>query len=288
MLTDLLQSIYNRIAQLGKSIQDLKGSLDSLNANIEDKITKLTNKISEFSSEIGVTQTKHIETLKDIGEGVTKPLRLYMKMDGKEDQGCWKNPKGKQQGHLEGWQYEIAAYRMDKLMELKMIPPTVERDYDGKPGSLQYWVVKKYSLLDIMEEKIGMPRSKVDNFDKMKFITRAFDSLIGNEDRTQQNILLTADWRVLLIDHSRSFRSSRKFTRRLMYGKNGIKSQKLFERLPRDFVEKIKALNFEDIKNAVGPYLNEKEIEAILKRRDLIIKEIDEMIAEKGEGNVLY
>ena len=78
MLTDLLQSIYNRIAQLGKSIQDLKGSLDSLNANIEDKITKLTNKISEFSSEIGVTQTKHIETLKDIGEGVNNELKKML------------------------------------------------------------------------------------------------------------------------------------------------------------------------------------------------------------------
>ena len=78
MLTDLLQSIYNRIAQLGKSIQDLKGSLDSLNANIEDKITKLTTKISEFSTEIGVTQTKHIEVLKEIGDGVNLELKKML------------------------------------------------------------------------------------------------------------------------------------------------------------------------------------------------------------------
>ena len=78
MLTDLLQSIYNRIAGLGKSIQDLKGSLDSLNANIEDKITKLTKKISEFSKEIELTQTKHIETLKDIGDGVNIELKKML------------------------------------------------------------------------------------------------------------------------------------------------------------------------------------------------------------------
>lgn len=78
MLTDLLQSIYNRIAGLGKSIQDLKGSLDSLNANIEDKITKLTLKISEFSKEIEVTQTKHIETLKEIGDGVNFELKKML------------------------------------------------------------------------------------------------------------------------------------------------------------------------------------------------------------------
>jgi hypothetical protein len=80
MLTDLLQSIYNRIAGLGKSIQDLKASLDSLNANIEDKITKLTNKISEFSREIDVTQTKHIEALREIGGGVG--LELKKMLDG--------------------------------------------------------------------------------------------------------------------------------------------------------------------------------------------------------------
>ncbi|TFF88349.1 MAG: hypothetical protein EU550_01435 [Promethearchaeota archaeon] len=85
MLTDLLQSIYNRIAGLGKSIQDLKASLDSLNANIEEKITKLTTKISEFSKEIEVTQTKHIEALKDIGDGVNQELSKMLGGLGLED-----------------------------------------------------------------------------------------------------------------------------------------------------------------------------------------------------------
>ncbi len=75
MLTDLLQNIYNRIAQLGKSIQDLKQSLDDLNNNIEQKITNLTGKMSEFSKEIEVTQTKHIGTLLEIGSGVTTELK---------------------------------------------------------------------------------------------------------------------------------------------------------------------------------------------------------------------
>ncbi len=71
MLTDLIQNIYGRIAGLGKSIQDLKASLDALNANIEDKVTKLSEKIGDFSKEIDITKTKHIETIKTIGEGVT-------------------------------------------------------------------------------------------------------------------------------------------------------------------------------------------------------------------------
>ena len=76
MLTDLLQNIYKRIAQLGKAIQELKTSLDGLNENIEQKISNLTEKLDEFSNEINVTQTKHIDAVKEIGEGTTKELKV--------------------------------------------------------------------------------------------------------------------------------------------------------------------------------------------------------------------
>ncbi|HEY0087886.1 MAG TPA: hypothetical protein VGB37_03525 [Candidatus Lokiarchaeia archaeon] len=75
MLTDLLQNIYSRISQLGQSIQDLKKSMDELNSNIEQKIANLNSKIMEFSNEINVTQTVHIEALKDIGLGVLGGLK---------------------------------------------------------------------------------------------------------------------------------------------------------------------------------------------------------------------
>ncbi len=76
MLTDLLQNIYKRIAQLGSAIQELKTSLDGLNQNIEEKITNLTLKLEEFSSEINVTQTKHIDVVKEIGKGTTRELKV--------------------------------------------------------------------------------------------------------------------------------------------------------------------------------------------------------------------
>lgn len=76
MLQDLLNSIYQRIAQLGQSIQELKTSLDDLNQNIEQKITNLGGKISEFSNEIKLTQTKHIETIKEIGMEASNNLNI--------------------------------------------------------------------------------------------------------------------------------------------------------------------------------------------------------------------
>jgi len=79
MLQDLLQSIYQRISQLGLAIQALKTSLDELNQNIETKISNLNERISDFSSEINVTQTIHIDAIKEIGDGVTNELEKVKK-----------------------------------------------------------------------------------------------------------------------------------------------------------------------------------------------------------------
>ncbi|UCD02123.1 MAG: hypothetical protein JSV23_03665 [Promethearchaeota archaeon] len=76
MLTDLLQNIYKRIAQLGSSIQQLNDSLNSLNQNIEQKISNLTEKLEEFSNEISITQTKHVDAVKEIGNITTKELKV--------------------------------------------------------------------------------------------------------------------------------------------------------------------------------------------------------------------
>ncbi|NHJ22962.1 MAG: hypothetical protein EAX89_00195 [Candidatus Lokiarchaeota archaeon] len=75
MLTDLLNSIYKRIAQLGQAIQGLKTSMDGLNQNIEQKIINLNEKLKEFSEEIDVTQNKHIGVLKEIGESTKNELK---------------------------------------------------------------------------------------------------------------------------------------------------------------------------------------------------------------------
>ena len=237
-------------------------------------------------------RTAEIVEYDEMREGVTKPLKVLLKKGEVERYAVWKNPRGIQKGFLEGWQYEIAAYQMDKLLGLNLVPPTVERKLKGKRGSLQLWIEHEYSLLEIMEQKITIPRPHTPQFEhfvKMNYLNIAFDSLIANDDRTQQNIRYTKDWRLILIDHSRSFRSSKKFTEQLLYGKHGMRSPELlFRRLPRAFVEKVKALNFDSIKKAVGPHLTDREIKAILIRKELLLVEIEEMIKEYGEDDVLY
>ena len=154
-------------------------------------------------------KTAEITGYSKISDGVTEPTKLTLKKGEIECHGCWKNPQGMQKGFLEGWQYEIAAYELDKLLGLNMIPPTVEREFKGEKGSLQYWVTLKIRALEMIDQGIKVPREKLDRWIKQKYLARAFDCLIANEDRNQGDVGYTDDWRTILMDHSRSFRSSK-------------------------------------------------------------------------------
>ena len=224
----------------------------------------------------------------DVGEGITKPKRMYLKLGNVEASGVWKNPEGIQKGYKEDWEYEIAAYKLDLYFGMGMVPPTVERRFRGRRGSLQLWVDLERSELERYEENIPIPADRRLHCDKMLYLARAFDSLIGNIDRTQQNIRWTGDWRLILIDHSRSFRTKRLYTDQLIYGRNGLRKTMEFKKLPRGFVQKVKALNKDKVRSIVGEYLSYYEIEAMMMRRKLLLKDIEELIEENGEAAVLY
>ncbi|MCX6562475.1 MAG: hypothetical protein NTU60_02590 [Candidatus Aminicenantes bacterium] len=237
--------------------------------------------------------TAEIVKSEPIGEGVTKPQKLYLKKGDVERKAAWKNPSGKPDGVYDNWKFEIAAYRLDKLLGLNSVPPVVERELKGKAGCLSLWAESKTNYLKLMESGTSIPPEAIERTDRMKYICRMWDCLIANADRTQENILLTEDWRTIIFDHSRAFQSDRKFVRQLVFGTNGIFKlddgrPMLFRRVPRAMVEKIKGLTAAVIRQAVGPYLTDKEIEGVVSRVPLIMKEIEDMIKQNGENNVLY
>ncbi len=62
-------------------------------------------------------------------EAVTSPWVLTLQLGDVTHRGIWKNPEGRMQGYIEGWQFEIADYLLDKELVLIMFPPTVERRF---------------------------------------------------------------------------------------------------------------------------------------------------------------
>lgn len=221
-------------------------------------------------------------------EAVTRPWRLTLEKEGITKRVLWKNPEGRMRGFIESWKWEIAAYRLDKYLGLNMVPPTVEKRFKGNRGSCQLYIDAWISLKDKYDRDIKTPPQKIFFWNRALYLQRAFDNLIANEDRHQNQYLITEDWRMILIDHSRSFRTSKKFTKNLIYDEKYKEGPRLMKELPRAFVEKLKSLNFEVIKEIVQDYLTDDEIEAVLIRRDLILKWIDNQIKKVGEDNVLY
>jgi hypothetical protein len=221
-------------------------------------------------------------------QSVTSPWKLWLKLGDVEHKALWKNPSGRMGGFWEGWQYEIAAYRIDKLLGLGMVPPTVERRFNGDRGSCQYWVDNTFSLLERETKHIKMPPAKVAAWNRATYLQRLFDNLIANEDRHSNQILITQDWRMILIDHSRSFRTSSRFVKSLLYSAKSQGGPMLMSELPRVLVDKVRALDFAAIRAAVGDYLSDEEIRAVLIRRDLVLAEIAQLIKVNGEAKVLY
>lgn len=221
------------------------------------------------------------------GEVKTGPWILDLEKDGTSRRALWKNPEGKVSEFEESWKWEIAAYRLDKFLELNMIPPTAERIFRGKKGSCQLWVTAEMDMLKKNREKIDTPSDRIYAWNNALYLTRAFDNLIANIDRHAGTILITKDWRWILIDHSRSFGTSDKLTSEAIIAEER-QGAEIMKRLPRAFVEKLKALNIGSATEVVGNYLTEEEIKAVLKRRDSILKEIARLVEKYGEGDVLY
>jgi len=222
-------------------------------------------------------------------EAVTKPWVITLEKDGVTKKAIWKNPQGRMKGFMENWRWEIAAYHMDKYLNLCMVPPTVERRFQENRGSCQLWVDSMMSLKQKVEDKVKTPSYKIFYWNRALYMQRTFDNLIANEDRHQNQYLITEDWRMLLIDHSRTFRTAKKFTKKLIYDEKYKEGPTfIMKEIPKDLYDKLKTLNAEVIREVVGEYLTDEEIEATLIRRDLIIEWLDKRIKKMGEEKTLY
>ena len=221
-------------------------------------------------------------------EGITRPWIFTLENDGIIHRAVWKDCAGIQLGFQENWKWEIAAYELDKYLGLKMVPPTVEKRYWRRRGSLQLWVDSEMSLKEKNQQGVPVPAWKVQDWNRAMCKQRFFDNLIANEDRHQGNLLITKDWRIILIDHSRSFRTGDRYTKKLIFTQDHPDGALIMRQLPRGLVEKVKTLDFDLIKKITKNYLSGKEIRAIMARKDLILQEIDRIIKQFGRDNVFY
>lgn len=203
--------------------------------------------------------------------GVTKPQRGTL--EGSPVRFAWKPlTPGYSKGFMESYKAEIAAYKLDRLLGMNMVPPIVERNLGGKNGAAVLWVenTRGWSV-----EK--PPQGPEPQWSLQLTRMKMFDLLIANIDRNQGNLIYDSDWHLFLIDHSRAF-----------IGKKDLKGIAPLGRVDRALWEKMAALTMEDLDRGLDKWVGNNEKKALLLRRDLMAKQIAEMVQKRGEKSVFY
>ncbi len=218
-------------------------------------------------------KTAEIVKIEDVGRGVTNPKRAHLAPGGPFESMAWKPLRpGMYSGFWESYKAEIAAYEIDKLLGLDMVPPTVERRVKGDLGAAIMWIAPTQSFKDLGGPP-GAPPKHFDSWNRQMVKAKMFDNLIGNRDPNLGNWLKDPAWNLILVDHSRALTTI----------KDNVHK---FTRVDALLWEKMKGLTDESLTAAVGQWLGKGEIKAILERRDRMQKDIDKLVKDLGEAAV--
>jgi hypothetical protein len=246
-------------------------------AAVAAKPSLTTEQIEEFLLNATIVKSRKI------GKGVTGS-RVATLSDGRitHDAHIQDVDIERQEDQLfkDKFRYNIAAYRLARLLGLANVPVSIERRVDNIPSAVTWWVddvlMDEEKRLAREKDKTAPVWPRVRTIGYLQ-VMRVFDELIANADRNAGNLLWTSEGRLWLIDHTRAFRLQRR-----------LKKPQNLERCNRELWKALRGLTIESVTAAVERTLTKDEIKAVLARRDLIVKQFDGMIGVRGEEAILF
>jgi len=208
-----------------------------------------------------------IVSMEELKVGVTRPSRAMLAPGGLVEAIAFKNvPPGRPHGFWESYKSEIAAYELDKLLGLDMVPPTVEKRVKGDKGAAVMWCTNTKSFKDHGGVPTPPP-AQAASWNRQLSKAKMFDNLIGNLDPNLGNWLVDPAWNLILIDHTRAFTSDKNMVHKKM------------DRIDGPLWDKMKALTVESLTPLLSPWIGKGEIKAILQRRDAMAADYDKLMA---------
>lgn len=222
---------------------------------------------------------------RDLSVGVTLPSRATLDDGTRRHDAAIQNtdvrkmtfptPRGTEVNFRDAWQFNVAGYELAKLLRLNMVPPYVERTIGGRSASVSWWVDDAMMERERYQKKIRPP--DVDRWNREMYAVRVFRALIGDTDPNMTNVLITKDWRIWMIDFTRAFRRT-----------TTLDSPNDLKQIDRKLLAGLQTLTADDLRRTLGRWLEKPELDAVLARRDLIVRHFDAAVAARGEAALLY
>ena len=248
-------------------------------ASDEPNLSK--DQIKQFLQNAKVVGQRHTS------KGITSPWRLTLS-DGTlthdasfqsvdEHKIEMKSSTGRTElNFVDSYKYDIAAYRLAELLGLEdMLPVTVERKWKGNSGALSWWLPVKMDEVQRHKQKLTAPDG--DAWNNQMYRIRVFDQLVYDTDANLSNVLIGPGWKIWRVDFTRAFR---------LYP--DLEDSRDLVRCDRQLLEKLKALDANELSDRTKDYLTKNEVKGVMARRDKIVAYFQKLISEKGEAEVLY
>ncbi len=171
--------------------------------------------------------------------------------------------------------FNVAGYRLNKLLGLDVVPVTVKRKIGREHAAVGWWVDDvMLTGMDLKERGFKAPVSA--RLRDQRAQGQVFHQLIHNTDPNLGNFVIDQSWKGWIFDFTRAFRRWER-----------IEHPEYIERIGRGFYHGLRELDPADVEREVGPYLRSVELKALLARRDLFVQHFEKLIAERGEAAVL-
>ena len=226
-------------------------------------------KLSDF------LRTAEVVAIEDIGEGITKPRRVTLKKGDRTCRAIFKTvdisttdvayTNRLESVFTDKYVYEVAAYRIDRLLGIGLVPVTVLREIDGELGSLQHWVEGCMKLQEAANQDLQI--NDMDLLMQRLMLMYVLDAMIYNIDRNFTNVLVRPDAdELFLIDHSRAFRTKKKLP--------ALKEERPIP-VPASVADGLTSLDLATLETELDGLLSKRQIRAIESRRKLLVAELD-------------
>jgi hypothetical protein len=220
-------------------------------------------------------------------KGVTEPRQAILKYGDQELKAVFKDidefdrKKELEDGFVlnfrDSYRHEIAAYELDKMLGLGIVPPCVRRRIGAHVGSLCMWIEGTMTEWQRKQERHLVPPD-ITVWNNQMYTIRLFLQLIDDQDyKNVSNLLVDPDFKIYKIDSSRAFTQEKE-----------LRKERSLSRFSRAFLAGLRGMNRETAHERLKKWLNDAQFEALMARRDRILELVQERIAVRGEAEVLY